>query len=263
MNWRINMGREQIKVEYVDHMGTDLSTVNSARVSFDKESDWEDCSEDPDMARDAEVLADLHHTTIREQFAKFSDNKGVLKTEDKGLVKYLASHHHTTPSRHNAVTIRCHAPIFIARQLGKHQAGLSWNEVSRRYVDTPPEFFVPDEWRGRPDGSIKQGSGVKVSVKPFRPMGLDFADHNTKFLDAISGYYNHLLQQGVAPEMARMVLPQSMMTSWYWTGNLLAFAHVYKERIAEGAQLEAQWFAEDLDKVIRPLFPESWSALVD
>ena len=228
------MGKEQIKVDYVDHMGTDLSTVNSARVSFDKE---------------------------HSEFTYKKDMVGDEKS-DEGLVKYLASHKHNTTFRHNAVTIRCHAPIFIARQLGKHQAGLSWNEVSRRYVDTPPEFFVPDEWRGRPDGSIKQGSGVKVSVKPFRPMGLDFADHNTKFLDAISGYYNHLLQQGVAPEMARMVLPQSMMTSWYWTGNLLAFAHVYNERIAEGAQLEAQYFAHELDKVIRPLFPVSWQALV-
>lgn len=222
------MGREQIKVEYIDHMGSDLSTANSARVSFDKQVD--------------------------------SVSDGDVK-----LIKYLAKHKHMTPFRHNQIQIRCNAPIFIARQLGKHQAGLSWNEVSRRYVDSKPEFFVPDEWRGRPDGSIKQGSGGVVEQNEGR--------HFDAYLnDDCPMYYEDILNvcldwyeknQHVAPEMARMILPQSMMTSWYWTGNLISFAHVYKERIAEGAQLEAQWFAEELDKVIRPLFPESWSALVD
>ena len=215
------MGMEQIKVELIDHMGTDLSTVNSARVSFDKVKD-------------------------------------VFDDKDEKLIKYLADHKHLTPFRHNAIQLRCHAPIFLARQLGKHQAGLSWNEVSRRYVDTPPEFYMPDEWRGRPDGSIKQGSVV-------------INDHETlnraddRYLRAVErtlDCYDGLLRDGVAPEMARMILPQSMMTSWYWTGNLLAFAHVYKERIAEGAQLEAQHFAKELDKVIRPLYAVSWSALV-
>ena len=228
------MGKEQIKVELIDHMGSDLSVVNSARVSFDK------------------------------QVEKVSDG-------DVKLIKYLANHKHMTPFRHNQIQIRCHAPIFLARQLGKHQAGLSWNEVSRRYVDSEPEFFIPDEWRGRPDGSIKQGSGGVVEylkgwssivgVSSQWDMSTNIAyDH---FISVVEDMYREFLEAGVAPEMARMVLPQSMMTSWYWTGNLISFAHVYKERIAEGAQLEAQWFAEDLDKVIRPLFPESWSALVD
>ena len=212
------MGMEQIKVELIDHMGTDLSTVNSARVSFDKVKD-------------------------------------VFDDKDEKLIKYLADHKHMTPFRHNAVQLRCHAPIFLARQLGKHQAGLSWNEVSRRYVNSEPEFFMPDEWRGRPDGSIKQGSS-----------GIAPANHTLKLsYDNLVKYceetYSDMLHLGVAPEMARMVLPQSMLTSWYWTGNLLAFAHVYKERIAEGAQLEAQHFAKELDKVIRPLYPVSWSAL--
>ena len=214
------MGREQIKVELIDHMGSDLSTVNSARVSFDKEVD-------------------------------------TVGDGDVKLIKYLAKHKHLTPFRHNQIQIRCHAPIFLVRQLGKHQAGLSWNEVSRRYVDSEPEFFIPDEWRARPDGSIKQGSGGVHLESEAIVKGM--IDTNKHFMELYTG----LIEIGVSPEQARMVLPQSMMTSWYWSGNLLAFAHIYKERIADGAQLEAQWFAEELDKVIRPLFPESWSALVD
>jgi thymidylate synthase (FAD) len=230
------MSNEQIKIELIDHMGTDLSTVNSARVSFDKESEFD---------ADAEEY-------------------GVLKESDEKLINYLAKHKHMTPFRHNQIQIRCHAPIFLARQLGKHQAGLSWNEVSRRYVDSEPEFFIPDEWRGRPGGSIKQGSDGVVNALEFNSGGSQSSkSFYQSYITRALGSYQFMLDNGVAPEMARMVLPQSMMTSWYWTGNLLAFAHVYKERISEGAQLEAQWFAEELDSVIRPLFPVSWSALVN
>jgi thymidylate synthase (FAD) len=248
------MGLEQIKVELIDYMGNDLSTVNSARVSFDKESYFEICDEDGCYLEDKDIK----------------------------LIKYLADHKHMTPFRHNQIQLRCHAPIFIARQLGKHQAGLSWNEVSRRYVDTPPEFYTPDEWRGRPDGSIKQGSSgvVEMLKEPFAFLDpitnlnsegalINYGvgeSNNIKVLydDLIyqsQSLYEAMLEAGVAPEMARMVLPQSMMTTWYWTGNLLAFAHVYKERISEGAQLEARHFAKELDKVIAPLFPVSWKAL--
>ena len=227
------MGLEQIKVEYVEHMGSDLSTVNSARVSFDKESDY--CYAGTDLnGKDTYVLID----------------------KDIELIKYLADHKHLTPFRHNQIQLRCTAPIFIARQLGKHQAGLSWNEVSRRYVDAPPEFYMPDEWRARPEGSVKQGSGGTV-------------ESNRKWLyeydllvQRVESMYEQMLADGVAPEMARMVMPQSMLTTWIWSGNLLAFAHVYKERIASGAQLEAQHFAKELRNVIEPLFPVSFSALI-
>jgi len=174
---------KQIRIELIDYMGSDLSTVNSARVSFDK-----------------------HHETIEKN--------------DVGLIKYLAEHKHMTPFRHNQIQLRCHAPIFLARQLGKHQAGLSWNEVSRRYVDSAPEFYVPDEWRGRPNGSIKQGSSSTHE---------DSKDWSEAYLEHIVKecveFYEAMIKDNVAPEMARMVLPQSMMTSWWWSGNLLAFAH--------------------------------------
>ena len=207
-----------IRVEYMDHMGSDLSTVNAARVSFANESEE-------------------------------------LDARDEKLIQYLADHRHMTPFRHNQVQVRCKAPIFLARQLGKHQAGLSWNEVSRRYVDSEPEFYAPDVWRSRPDGSVKQGSG---EAHPQSAIVAKMVERTTTqcLLD-----YNAMIDNGVAPELARMILPQSMMTTWVWTGNLLAFAHVYRERIDSHAQLEAQMFARELDAVIRPLFPVSWAAL--
>ena len=222
------MALDQIKVEWITHMGDDLSTVNSARVSFDKFSDWEGYDK---------------------------EGSPVLSNKDAKLIKYLADHKHLTPFRHNQLQIRCTAPIFIARQLGKHQAGLSWNEVSRRYVDTPPEFYTPDEWRERPKGGIKQGSsGVIADNESAIRLYASLVNESVLL-------YNSFVDNNVAPEMARMVLPQSMMTTWIWSGNLLAFNHVYKERIASGAQLEAQDFAQKLGVILEQLFPVSFKAL--
>lgn len=207
-----------IKVELLETMGGDLSIVNSARVSFSKAKDMIDDS-------------------------------------DAKLIKYLAYHKHMTPFRHNAIKVLCKAPIFLARQLGKHQAGLSWNEVSRRYVDTPPEFYVPEEWRERPEGSVKQGSGNT------HPNSLYWYQTYGNLVYDIQSIYNNMIEEGVAPEMARMILPQSMMTEWIWTGNLLAFAHIYNERIADNAQCEAQMFARMLGAAIEPHFPIGWEAL--
>ena len=213
----------QIKVELVDSCCTDLDTVNAARVSFDKESEWEQS----------------------------------LTESDAKLIKYLAKHKHMTPFRHNFIKLRVKAPIFLAAQLKKHQAGLSWNEVSRRYVSTEPEFYVPEVWRSRPEGSVKQGSGSE-------PMDSEYwHGHYTNYLSKCQSMYNSMLHDGMAPEMARMVLPQSMMTEWIWSGNLLAFAHMYKERIASGAQQEAQEFAQQLNEAIGDLAPVSWKALTN
>ena len=214
-----------INVELIDVMGSDLSIVNSARVSFAKESKE-------------------------------------MTGADERLIKYLASHKHMTPFRHNAIQLRCKAPIFLARQLGKHQAGLTWNEVSRRYVASEPEFYLPSEWRQVPENGIKQGSGAgTVDIRVEDEKGE--YDPYIESVEVALATYQHMLDTGVAPEMARMVLPQSMITEWIWTGNLLAFAHVYKERIAEGAQLEAREFAKRLADVIEPVFPEGWKALME
>lgn len=225
----------QIKVELLDSCCTDLDTVNAARVSFDKESLWED------------------------------DEKYTICEADTKLIKYLASHRHMTPFRHNFIKLRVKAPIFLAAQLKKHQAGLSWNEVSRRYVSTPPEFYTPDVWRGKPEGSIKQGSAGEVKLISCLRFDEEKRHDVDKayqgFIDDSLNLYDSMLHSNVAPEMARMVLPQSMMTEWIWSGNLLAFAHVYNERIAAGAQQEAQDFAKQLNEAIGHLAPVSWEAL--
>ena len=175
-----------IKVTYVDHMGDDLSVVNAARVSFGKKSKLE-CI---DMVK----------------------GKYILSHKDSKLIKYLAKHNHKSPFNHTFVSFHVKAPIFVARQLVKHEY-MPWNEISRRYVDSEPEFYVPDEWRGRAEDK-KQGS--KGTVKS----NLNVKYLHTKSLMA----YKQLLNEGVAPEQGRMVLPQSMMTEWYWSGTLYAFA---------------------------------------
>lgn len=225
----------QIKVELLSTplACTDLDTVNAARVSFDKESDWKDPTD-------------------------WEEPVFCLKDEDVKLIKYLASHRHMTPFRHNFVKLRVKAPIFLAAQLKKHQAGLSWNEVSRRYVSSEPEFYTPEVWRGKPEGSIKQGSAEAVHNSEQLN-----ANYYEPFLSTCMTLYLNLLQGNVAPEMARIVLPQSMMTEWIWSGNLLAFAHVYNERIAAGAQQEAQDFAKQLNEAIGGLAPVSWEALTN
>lgn len=238
-----------IKVELVDSMGDDLRVANVARVSFAK---W------------------------KEEF----DDK------DARLIDYLANHEHLSPFRHAAVQLRCKAPVFLARQLGKHQVGLSWNEVSRRYVDADIEFYVPDSWRSRPSDGIKQGSGKLLGDVEVRetdsfdntgevpkPCGFYYKHMDTNECQAhfhsvlkwhhaaALSIYDDMVASGVAPEMARMVLPQSMMVDWVWTGNLLSFFHVYRLRAGEGAQLEAKVFAEQLKAVLQPLFPHCWEAL--
>lgn len=214
----------EISVELVDSMGDDLRVANVARVSFNK---W------------------------KEEF----DNK------DARLIDYLAAHEHSSPFRHTAISIRCKVPVFLARQLGKHQAGLSWNEVSRRYVDAGIEYYVPDYWRSRPADGIKQGSGGKL-VKYESCWGFDYIEEDyAAHLEDCIRLYSNMVDEGVAPEMARMVLPQSMMVDYIWTGNLLAFFHVYRLRAGEGAQVEARDFAEKLKAVIEPIFPYCWRAL--
>lgn len=207
-----------IQIELLDHMGSDLSVANSARVSFGK---W------------------------KEEF-----DEG-----DARLINYLAKHEHTSPFRHTQIQLRCKVPLFLARQLQKHQAGLSWNEVSRRYVDAGIEFFIPDSWRSRPADGIKQGSGDTHYQSDVWVGEYEAIVMNCEKL------YANMLQDGVAPEMARMVLPQSMMVDWVWTGNLLSLFHVYRLRAGEGAQVEARDFAEKLKAVIQPIFPHSWGAL--
>lgn len=212
-----------MKAELIDHMGTDLTVVNAARVSLYKESSWE--------------------------FGKLKDN-------DAGLIRYLAEHEHFTPFTHPQITMREKVPIFIARQRFKHTVGFTYNEVSRRYVDNKPEFYSPDGWRCRPDKSIKQGSSKEL----VEHSDLLSEEYNSFLLDVLH-IYNGMIISGVAPEQARMVLPQSMYTEYYVTGSLAAWARAYSLRSSPESQKEIRDLAGQWGDVLSKLYPVSWEAL--
>jgi len=207
-------------VNYIDHMGTDLTVCNAARVSFDK-----------------------HHDA--------------LSGGDEKLIGYLAKHDHWTPFSHCTATFRIKAPIFVARQLFKHKVGLTENEISRRYVDSKPEFYSPSVWRKRPTDK-KQGSGDNFTNQDAINCANEIS--YSACISALESY-NSLLANGISPEQARMVLPQSMYTSWYWTGSMSSFARICKLRISDDAQAESRGIAEMIDKECNKLWPISWSAL--
>ena len=213
-----------IEVTYVDHMGTDLPVANAARVSFGKKSEMD--SSDP-------------------------WGPPFLKVKDAKLIRYLAKHKHISPFGHCFASFHIKAPVFVARQLVKHKF-LRWNEISRRYVDSEPEFYVPNQWRGRSENK-KQGSAGVVDVL-----------HDVEHLSSMMvNLYNDLIEEGVCPEQARMVLPQSMMTEWYWSGSLDAFADMCKLRCADDTQAETRDVAEYIAGEMYELFPVSWEALVE
>lgn len=206
----------EMQVKLIDKMGNDNSVVNAARISFDKAA---------------------------EQYSPEANEK---------LIKYLATHNHWSPIAHTALTFHIKAPIFVARQLGKHQVGLVWNEVSRRYVDSPPEYYEPMVWRKKAE-NVKQGSSdeeVDVSLE-----GYDSA------IRICDGVYRSLLASGVCAEQARAVLPQSMMTEWYWTGSLAAFSRVCKLRLDSHTQKETRDIAEKINNECKQAFPISWKYL--
>lgn len=201
-----------LKVTLVDRMGSDLTVVNAARVSFLKKSD-------------------------------------TFEERDEKLIKYLASHNHWTPFSHPHLMLHMKAPIFVARQLFKHKVGLTENEISRRYVDSPPEFFLPTEWRGKPLNK-KQGSSDIIISNEVTESVSAVLGHGTKL-------YHDLIDSGVAPEQARMVLPQNMITEWYWTGSLAAFARVVHLRNSPDAQKESQIIAGQIKDIMVKEFPVS------
>jgi thymidylate synthase (FAD) len=179
------------------------------------------------------------------------------------LINYLAKHKHYSPFGHAFASFHVKAPIFVARQLVKHKF-LRWNEISRRYVDDPPEFYVPEVWREKSEDK-KQGSQGEIVTSCVLDMCGEYT--HPKFaaeeIHLISlQVYNSMIEGGVAPEQARMVLPQSMMTEWYWSGSLDAFADMAKLRLKEDTQYETRLVAQQIDKVMSELFPFSWEALV-
>ena len=216
-----------IEVALVDKMGSDLTVVNAARVSFANK-----------------------HSEFEEQ-------------KDEKLIRYLARHGHWSPFAHCSLQFHIIAPIFVSRQLVKHQVGLSWNEVSRRYVDIEPEFYAADEWRKKADDK-KQGSSDEIVEWLDDGMYGEVPHDLQRQVEHHALYaYNRLLKNGVAPELARIILPQSMITEWYWSGSLYAFARVCNLRCKDDAQKETQNVGWNIDKHARELFPASWRALRD
>ena len=221
-----------MEVTFLDKLGTDLSVVDAARVSFGNKSQWQ----------------------------KHIPAQGIyeLSDKDKKLIKYLAKHNHWSPFAHTSIQIRVKAPIFVARQLVKHQVGLCWNEVSRRYVDSEPEFYFPEVWRGRPTDK-KQGSSDEVIVWVDREERAGTALRRV-CRDAVQSY-NKMIEAGVTPEQARMILPQNTYTEWVWTGSVLAFARICNLRCKADAQKETQEVAWQVDEIVRENFPVSWNEL--
>ena len=208
-------------------MGSDLSVVNAARVSFAKE---------------------------HKEFDEETDSK---------LIRYLAKHDHWSPFGHASLQFHIKAPVFVARQLVKHQVGLTWNEMSRRYVDDEPEFYTPEMWRGVADNKKQGSSEEEIDINPPLGSGPMLVDDYQQALSRSKWTYEQLLRRGVCPEQARMVLPQSMMTEWYWSGTLYAFARVCNLRCKDDAQKETQDVGWGIDRHARELFPASWVALRD
>jgi thymidylate synthase (FAD) len=213
-----------MKADYVAHMGSDLMVANAARVSFNKESSYEE--------------------------------GGDLPVGDAKLIKYLAEHNHWTPFAHPQITLRIKAPVFVRTQLFKHKVGFTENEVSRRYVDDDPEFFLP-VFRQRPDNGMKQGSKDEFPVNLELCEGILLQAHRVALAS-----YKELLKQNVAPEQARMVLPQSMYTEWYWSFSLAAGCRMLKQRLDPHAQAETRELAQKIADILESLFPVSYKALM-
>lgn len=223
---------KDISVEYIQHTGSDLQVVNAARVSFDKTSAWE-------------------------KNGKFGGTDTDLPERDEKLIQYLAKHKHFSPFNHSFITVKVRAPIFVSRQLVKHEY-MPINEVSRRYVDDTPSFYLPSEWRKRSE-SKKQGSSEEV-----------FTGEHAEALNAASEAcmkqcletYDFFLAKGVCPEQARIHLPLSMNTEWYWSGTLKAFAKMLSLRLDPHTQKESTDVAKKIKEIILPLFPVSVPALL-
>jgi len=242
-----------ISVTYIQHMGNDLTVVNAARVSFGKQKE-----------------------ALGFTGAEGGAMRPILHNSDVKLINYLAKHRHMSPFGHCFVSFHVEAPIFVARQLVKHKF-LRWNEISRRYVDNDPEFYVPENWRERADDK-KQGSGNGFVNELQCDDTEDYADDKAYLADywetntsryvedntysSSFAIYKELLANNICPEQARMVLPQSTMTEWYWSGSLDAFADMCILRCKDDTQGETRDIAHQISKVMLDLFPNSWQSLL-
>ena len=195
-------------------------------------------------------------TVVNAARVSFAKEVEEFSERDAKLITYLAKHNHWTPFSHVTATFRVAAPIFVARQLFKHVVGLTANEVSRRYVSDSPVLWAPDDWRKKPENAKQGSSGVHPDTITLE---IDYDDFCQEALKT----YDSFIEQGVAPEQARMILPQSMLTEWIWTGSLAAFARVCKQRISKDAQAETGVIAQDISSQLSGVAPVSWEVLTN
>ena len=240
----------QIKAELLDYMGNDLAVVDAARVSFNKKSEWAkfnctDCENAVQFACEEGCAC----------IADGAQMQKTLKGPDKKLIEYLAKHDHWTPFAHTALKFRCSAPVPIRTQAFKHKIGMVENEESRRYISSTPEIYIPEFFRSKPEGSIKQGSAGE------HPMSDYFVTSYRDLTEACVNEYLAMIGNGVCPEQARFILPQGAIVNWIWTGNLISFANFYNKRTEATAQYEVRLLAESVGEKIAVLFPVSWKAL--
>lgn len=260
-----------MQVSYINHMGDDLEIANAARVSFNKESKWLRSSSLTDYEGviyqkgnkvlpkgDVSLINFLARGCTTEEWDGLLEAVLVAKSKEEAeellcLVKQMPLH--WTPFAHTAIKLRMSAPIVIRTHCFKHKQGFVENEVSRRYVSTEPNYFNP-KFRSRPEGNIKQGSaGLHEDQEQWNQMYNEHMDNSSKL-------YNEMIAAGIAPEQARMSVPQSMMTDWIWTGNLSSYARFCKQRMGSHAQNESTDIAKLVSDIIEPLFPVSWAALM-
>lgn len=225
-----------MRAQYIDHMGDDLAVVNAARVSFDKESDWEW------VESGVKAFGEESHQRLSER--------------DTSLISFLARNGHWTPFAHTAIKLRIGAPVPIRTQCFKHKFGFVENEESRRYITSEPELFLPESFRTKAE-SAKQGSGAE------HPFSRQWLDRYQEVCSEAIETYQEMIADGVCPEQARFVLPQGVMVNWIWTGSLAAYARFYKQRTDPHAQKESRDLADAVAGIIQPLFPVSWAALTD
>lgn len=246
-----------MKAELIDHMGSDLSIVNAARVSFDKESEWGPDGRLSDA--DAILIRYLARGMSSKEWEKIIQEAMDAKTKDVLLDCFdrLNADPHWTPFAHTAISLRMQAPLPVRTQCFKHKQGFVENEESRRYISSTPTLFVPDEFRAAPTGSVKQGSGNAHHDSEF---------WRSRYLDQCNSaiqLYQDMIEDGVCPEQARFVLPQGVEVKWVWTGNLYSFANFYNKRTDPHAQKETADLARQVGSIIKPLFPVSWEALTE
>lgn len=244
---------EQIKAELLDYMGDDMAVVNAARVSFSKESEYEYPAQFPELCEGDDWREKVNAAGfVINKFGGYHR----LPESDVKLINYLAKYDHWTPFAHTAIKFRCSAPVPIRTQAFKHKIGMVENEESRRYISSIPEIYIPEFFRSKPEGSIKQGSGeIHGLSDKWMQVYKEFTT------DAVNAYLQ-MIEDGICPEQARFILPQGAIVNWIWTGNLVSFANFYLKRTDPNAQYEVRVLAESIGEQVAGIFPVSWKALI-